>query len=306
MPFSMVLLEKIEKNDPAIKKVELRVFPLLTDKDITVLVETVKEGQNTSLKNVSLSETKITDEGAKKISALSQLTEVSLTTSEIGDSGAIALASASNIKYLNLSGNKIGDTGARVLAQNNTLGSLSLIGNKISDVGAKEFLKNNTLTKLFLEENSISPDLLKELGIHIQENANRIKEKKSETSSNSLSSTILLMQKTDTSPILSFQKDKDYFLKKKHKLEGDNYQVTDSLEKKVKSTVKLEPTIQGTLFKNKDHSKADSIAGEKLTYETEKLLKAVFAILDQNPTQWELAEKLIQEHRQLNLRKTMT
>ena len=102
-----------------------------------------------------LNDNKTSDEGARALARLLNLTTLSLRNNEVGDEGAWALSGLANLTTLDLSGNGIGAEGARALSGLANLTTLDLSGNGIGAEGARALSGLVHLTTLDLGGNGV-------------------------------------------------------------------------------------------------------------------------------------------------------
>lgn len=101
-----------------------------------------------NLKNLDLSDSRITDTGLEKLSNLLNLKNLNLSGSEITDAGLEKLSKLVNLTRLNLGGSKITDAGLKHLSKNLT--NLNLSKTNITDDGLKSLYDLKNLTRLYI------------------------------------------------------------------------------------------------------------------------------------------------------------
>ena len=128
-------------------------------KKVTFLSLTATRITNQGLKEVAKLEKlkvlwlryeQITDAGLKEVAKLQQLEQLYLFHTKITDAGLKELAKLQNLKYLHLTETKITDAGLKEVTKLKNLTSLDLRGTQITDEGLKEVAKLQKLEKLSL------------------------------------------------------------------------------------------------------------------------------------------------------------
>jgi len=125
------LVMALAQNDPRLQVNFLSVKGKTTDSYLEAL---------TPLKDyvvwLNLSNTQITSEGLKHLSALNKLERLNLSKTKIDDIGLVHLKSLPNLEYLNLYGTGVSDAGLNHLNSLNKLKKLFLWQSKVSKEGA--------------------------------------------------------------------------------------------------------------------------------------------------------------------------
>jgi hypothetical protein len=106
-----------------------------------------------NLEFLSLSDSKVTNDGLKQLSAVPGLRRVDLSWTSIGDAGVANLIAATNIRDLDLSFTRVTDFVMNHLSQMNQLRHLSLPGTSISELGLSRLAGMSQLQGLKLDDN---------------------------------------------------------------------------------------------------------------------------------------------------------
>ena len=113
---------------------------------------------NLQWNRIGLQWNELSEEGARALSGLVNLTALNLEGNEIGAEGARALSALVNLTALNLEGNRIGAEGAQALSALVNLTTLHLYGNEICAEGAQALSGLVNLTTLHLQWNRIGAE----------------------------------------------------------------------------------------------------------------------------------------------------
>jgi len=112
---------------------------------------------------ITLTNTKVTDEGMKELALLPELTDLDLTGTEITDVGLREIAKIKTLKYLKLADTRVTDAGLKEIAKLSMLHQLDLGGTKVTDAGMKELAPLQWLFNLGLARTRVTDNGLKDL-----------------------------------------------------------------------------------------------------------------------------------------------
>lgn len=108
-----------------------------------------------SLKELDLTETKVTDEGLLEVAKIGTLTHLNLAGCNVTDRGIVLLRSLQELSELNLSATKITDSSINELAESSNLKRLSLANTNVT-VSCLDALSKLPLSRLNLDSTAIS------------------------------------------------------------------------------------------------------------------------------------------------------
>jgi hypothetical protein len=121
-------------------------------------------GRITTLKELRLSRSTISDAGVNELTGLKQLQILDLSQTDLTDRGVQGLEGMTDLEILKLSKTKITDAGLKSLGKLKNLRTLGLSQNQIGDAGLKALRGLEKLTSLDLSATQLTDDGLMQLG----------------------------------------------------------------------------------------------------------------------------------------------
>ncbi len=106
---------------------------------------------------LDLSRSRITDEGAAKLSALKQLEFLNLSYTPISDAGLKPLAAKTGLKYLVLNGTQVTDESLVLLAPSDSIQGVSLLETSVTPAGVEAFKKQHPNCTIIYRDPQASP-----------------------------------------------------------------------------------------------------------------------------------------------------
>jgi WD40 repeat protein len=137
--------------------IDTRNFPGVGDEDLAPL-----QGL-TTLRDLNLDHTEITDQGMKVIGGLEGLVKLSLTNTQVTDAGLAELKNLTRLEFLRLDKLPITDAGLAHLAALPRLREISLYQTRITDEGLAHLRGLSSLEILSLDETAIGDEGLRHL-----------------------------------------------------------------------------------------------------------------------------------------------
>ena len=110
----------------------------------------------TEVRDLTLPEADITDEGLASLEGMVHLEALSLENCQIGDGGIVHLRKLKSLKQLDLRGTHITDAGLRSLATFPNLQWLAIEDTPVTDMGLAELQSCHSLTQLYLSGSAVT------------------------------------------------------------------------------------------------------------------------------------------------------